>query len=118
MAGLLIVASLAFVAGLILLIIPAFFVAFFFSYITYVMVDRRCGISESINVSIELAKKYWKATLSLLIISLAISFIQYFPIIGGLISFGLSIAYFCIYPLVYNTISNSKTLAADKKSAK
>ncbi len=116
--GLGLLAGLAIIVGLLLFVIPGLLAIFFFSYAGYVLVDKNVGVVDSLKASYELAKEYWKVTAGLFIVNAAISAVGYFPVIGGLASLVLTIAYFCLGAMVYLAIAGKKTAVAEAEVVK
>lgn len=113
--GLAILSFIAIIVGLLLFVIPMFLVIFFISYAAFILVDKNTGVIEAIKASYELAKEYWKVTLGLLILNIVVTIIGYFPIIGGIASLVLSIAYFCLGAVVYVKIAGKGTATKEAK---
>jgi uncharacterized membrane protein len=101
--------------GLVLFIVPGLLALFFLSFAPYILVDKNTGIVEAMKSSYEMVKKYWKVTFGLLIVSFVISLPSYIPVVGQMISLGLSIAYFCLSALVYIKIVGKKGTAVKKR---
>ncbi len=116
--GLGLLATLIVGIGLILFIVPGLLAFFFLSYAAYVLVDKNTGIVDALKASYELAKEYWKVTLGLFIVNAAVTAVGYFPLIGGIASFVLSIAYFCLGAMVYVAIAGKKTAVAEAEVVK
>lgn len=116
--GLGLLAGLVIFVGLLLLIVPGLLAIFFFSYAGYVLVDKNVGVVDSLKASYELAKEYWKVTLGLVLVNIAISIVGYVPLIGGLASIVLTIAYFCLPAIVYTAIAGKKTAVAEAEVVK
>lgn len=107
--GLGLLSAVVIVIGLILFIIPGLLAIFFLSFAPYILVDKNTGVVEAMKGSYEMVKEYWKVTVALLIVNFAISLPSYVPVVGQLISLGLSIAYFCLGALVYVKIAGKTT---------
>lgn len=104
--GVLILSGLAIVFGLIFFIIPGLAALFFFALATYIVVDKKLGVIESLKASYELTKAKWQWVAALFIVQFALSLVSYIPLIGWIISIALSIVYFCLPAIVYVKITN------------
>lgn len=110
--GLGLLSALIILCGLILFIIPGILAAFFLCLSPYLLVDKNLGVTDSMKESYELTKKYWKPVLAVGIVYVAINIPSYIPIIGGIVSIVLSIAYFCLPAYVYSVITGKKVIKA------
>ena len=84
----------------------AILAGFFLALTPYILVDKDLGIIETIKASYETTKKHWKWVLAAYVVLIVISIpgsIPVLQIIGWIPSLILSIAYFCLMPLVYVT---------------
>jgi len=104
-AGLIILSAIAISIGLVLLVIPGILAAFFLSMSAYILVDKRLGIIESMKASYELTKANWQWIIAIITVQIAISAVQYVPLVGWIANIALSIAYFCLPAIIYLKIS-------------
>lgn len=92
---------LAIVLGLLLFILPGIAAIFFLSFAIYVLIDKKCAPIDALKGSYELTKKNWKIVLAYFVVQAAINVVGYFPFLGQLASFVLTIAYLCLPAILY-----------------
>jgi uncharacterized membrane protein len=92
---------LAVFLGLIALIVPAILAVFFFTFAIYVLVDKRVSPVDALKESYRLTKRNWKLVLSYYIVTAVIQIPSSIPGIGGIITFGLSMAYLVLPAILY-----------------
>lgn len=96
------------VIGLILFIIPFFFVLKRYLLTSYYMVDRNLGIRESMRVSSEDSKKYSGALWGILGVYFLIGLPSVVPFIGSLVTLVLGIMYYAAPAIRYLQIKGEK----------
>jgi len=75
--------------------------AFFMALAPYILIDKDKGVVDTMKLSYEITKKNWKWVLAVYVVLWVIGLPSVIPYIGGIISAALSIAYFCLLPIVY-----------------
>jgi len=103
--GLALLSALVIGVGLILFIVPGLIAAFFLVFSSYILVDKKLGIIESMKASYELVKANWEWVVALLLVQLAVSVVSYIPLVGWIAGLALTVAYFCLPALVYLKIT-------------
>lgn len=93
MLGLYIVMILVIFAGFILLIVPGFFMIRRYLLAPYVMLDKKCSISEAMEQSAKLSLINTSSVWGIIGVIILISFISIIPFIGELLSFVLGMLY-------------------------
>lgn len=102
--GLGIVVGLMFVGGLILLIVPAFFVLRRYFLSPYYLIDRDLSISEAMRQSALDSKPYASEIWSVIGVTVLLSLTAIIPLIGSILSFVLVALYSVAAPLRYQEI--------------
>lgn len=93
MLGLYVVMSLVIIAGFILFIIPGFFMIRRYFLAPYVMLDKKCGISEAMQRSAKLSLIDTGSVWGILGVMLLIGLVSIVPYAGELLSFVLGMLY-------------------------
>lgn len=93
MLGLYIVAGLIIVVGFIILIVPGFFMIRRYLLAPYVMLDKKCSITEALEQSAKLSKINTGAVWGIMGVLFLISLINIVPFIGGLAAFIVGMFY-------------------------
>ncbi len=106
-----IVVGLVIFVGLLLLIVPGiiFIRRYFLSQ--YTLIDQDLGIGDSMHASNELSKGRSGAVFGVIGVDILISLPNVIPVIGGLITFALQIAYFCAPAIRYEQLKTLKPVA-------
>jgi hypothetical protein len=109
--GLSIVVSVVIFVGFLLLIVPGviFIRRYFLSQ--YAMIDQGLGIKDSMHASNELSKGRSGAVFGIIGVDILISIPNVIPVIGGLITFALQIAYFCAPAIRYEQLKKLEPVA-------
>lgn len=93
---------LALTIFLIPLAIAWFVIVFFFLVLApYLLIDKDKGVIDTLKLSYEVTKMNWKWVLATYIVLCAINLPSIIPFVGSIVSLVLSIAYFCLVPIVY-----------------
>lgn len=116
--GLIILSLLVVGVGLLLFVIPGLLAIFFLSFAAYVLIDKDTSIVDAMKGSYELVKEYWLAVVGVIIVNVAISLPNYVPVIGWIVTLGLTVAYFCLSALVYVKITGRQTDVPKAKALK
>jgi len=87
MLGLYIVTAVVVVIGLFLLVIPGLIMLRRYFLASYVMLDKKKGIRESMNISADLSKRNTGSVWGVVGVMFLIGMLNIIPIIGGLLSF-------------------------------
>lgn len=98
--------------GFLLLIIPGiiFLRRYFLSQ--YALIDQDLGVGESMKRSNQLSRGRSMAIFGIIGVDILISLPNVIPVIGGLITFVLQIAYFCAPAIRYDQLKALKPVAA------
>lgn len=98
--------------GFLLLIVPGiiFLRRYFLS--SYALIDQDLGVGESMKRSNELSKGRSMAIFGIVGVDILISLPNVIPVIGGLITFVLQIAYFCAPAIRYDQLKALKPAAS------
>lgn len=76
-------------------------VGFFMALAPYLLIDKDKGIVDTMKLSYEVTRKNWKWVLAVYIVMWIIGLPSVIPFVGWIVSMVLSIAYFCLLPIVY-----------------
>lgn len=106
-----VIVGLVIFVGFLLLIVPGviFLRRYFLS--PYVMIDQDLGIGESMRVSSRLSKGRSMAVFGIFGVDLLIALPNLIPVIGGVITFALQMAYFCAPAIRYDQLRALKPVA-------
>ena len=109
--GLSIVVSIVIFVGLLLLIVPGiiFIRRYFLSQ--YALIDQDLSIGESMHASNKLSKGRSGSVFGIIGVDILISLANIIPVIGGIITFALQIAYFCAPAIRYEQLKALKPIA-------
>ena len=112
--GLSIVMGLVIGIGFLLLIVPGLFMLRRYILAPYFLVDKNLGIMEAMKQSAETSKKYSSALWGLIGVTILISLPGIVPVIGGIISAILGIAYYCAPAVRYHEVTTGEPSVAVK----
>lgn len=111
LAGLYIVVSVVVFIGLILLIVPGLILLRRYFLAPYVMIDKKTGIRESMDISAELSRQNTGSVWGVIGVMFLIGLINIVPIVGGLASFVFGSLYSVAPALRYQQLQKVKQLA-------
>lgn len=103
--GLVILSAIVIVIGFLFFAIPGLAALFFLSLATYVLVDKKVGVIESMKASFEITKANWRWVAALFIVQIVLGILGYIPYLGTIASIGLGIIYYCLPAIVYLKIT-------------
>jgi uncharacterized membrane protein len=97
--------SLIIGVGFLLLIVPGLFLLRRYILAPYFLVDKELSINEALNQSAAFSKKYSGAVWGLIGVTILISLLGIIPVLGGIASAILGIAYYCAPALRYKEVT-------------
>jgi len=109
--GLYIVIGLVVLVGLILFIVPGLIMIRRYFLAPFVMIDKKTGIRESMDLSAELSKQNTGSIWGIIGVMFLIGLVNIIPIVGGLASFALGSLYSVAPALRYLQLEKIKQLA-------
>jgi uncharacterized membrane protein len=112
--GVAILSGLIILGGFILLIVPGLFMLKRYYLATYMLISDDLGVMEALRRSAEVSKRYAGAVWGLLGVTLLLALVGIVPIIGLLVSWVGTIAYYCAPAVRYEQL---KALAGGQSPA-